>query len=156
MGSVVDPDTQKRLDPTALYVTMLLDWKGWEHPDRNHLRRSVQWQAFYFPLHEADRWDRLPLLRIENPILRSALDQQIDGNLATPQQLSEALVQDYRQNREVPFTVWAEGLRMREQNGQELAEIERDGLTVAQRLWSYQNHRMGHGLDILPDPDDET
>jgi cytochrome c-type biogenesis protein CcsB len=50
----------------------------------------------------------------------------------------------------VPFSVWAESTLVREDAGEELAEIERHGLELAQRLWSYQNHRMARGLEVLP------
>ena len=31
-----------------------------------------------------------------------------------------------------------------------LSALEEKGLEVANRFWSYQNHRMGRGLEILP------
>lgn len=155
-GSLVDPQTGERLEPTAAYVTLLLEWQGWEHPERRHLELSAEWKSLYFPLHTADRWDELPLLRVEDPTLRAALSVKLAGNLIAPQQLFNAQIKDYRQNREIPFPAWAERTAMREGSGEELVEFEQAGLQLAQRLWSYQNHRMARGLEILPQTAEES
>lgn len=155
-SSLVDPQSGERLEPTAVYVTLLLEWRGWEHPERRHLEFAGDWRSLYFPLHTADRWDELPLLRIEDPTLRGALSVTLDANAIAPRQLADALIKDYRKNREVPFTVWAESVAARSDAGEELADIEQRGLELAQRLWSYQNHRMARGLEVLPQPADDS
>lgn len=155
-GSLVDPQTGERLEPTAAYVTLLLEWRGWEHAERRHLELAADWKSLYFPLHAPDRWDELPLLRVEDPTLRAALSVSLTGNLIAPEQLFNARIKDYRQNREIPFSAWAERTAMRESSNEELAEFEQAGLQLAQRLWSYQSHRMARGLAILPQPAEES
>ncbi len=155
-GSLVDPESGERLDPTVLYVTLLLEWQGWDHADRRPLELTGDWRSLYFHVHTADRWDQTPLLRIEDPTLRAALSRQPEGNHIAPGQLADALVQDYRTNREVPFPVWAESLLAREKAGEDLADLERLGLDLAERLWSYENHRMARGVEVLPVVGDEN
>jgi cytochrome c-type biogenesis protein CcsB len=95
-------------------------------------------------------------LRIEGPTLRAALSVQPEGNHIAPRQLADALVQDYRTNREAPFPVWAENLLARDKAGEDLADLERLGLELAERLWSYENHRMARGIEVLPVEGDEN
>ena len=155
-GSLVDPESGERLDPTALYVTLLLEWQGWDHADRRPLELAGDWRSLYFHVHTADRWDQTPLLRIEDPTLLSAINLELEGNHISPRQLADALVQDYRTNREVPFLVWAENLLTRDKAGEDLADLERLGLELAERLWSYENHRMARGVEVLPIEGDEN
>ena len=61
-GSLVDPESGERLDPTALYVTLLLEWQGWDQADRRPLELTGDWRSLYFHVHTADRWDQMPLV----------------------------------------------------------------------------------------------
>lgn len=149
-GSLTDPDTSQRLDSTAVYLTMLFEWRGWEHPDQAQLELTVDWRPLYFHLHQADKWDRTPLLRVDYIPLRAALGLDSGDNYASPLQLSSARIEDRRTQRELPFSAWADKLLTLEEAKEELNELEQKGLELANRFWSYQNHRMGRSLEMLP------
>jgi cytochrome c-type biogenesis protein CcsB len=149
-GSLADPVTKQRADPTALYLSLLFDWRGWEHPDRGHLELVTDWHPLYFHLHEPDKWDHAPLLRIDSPALRSALGLKKDENCITPHQLANTNLEDRRTERKLPFSTWARNMLTREEAGEELTEFENKGVELANRLWLYQDHRMGRGLEVLP------
>lgn len=153
-GHQIDPNSQTRLDPLAWYLTMLFDWQGWEHRDVAQLEVTMDWRPLYFHLHAADHWDRTPLLRVDFPALRSALGVK-QGHHIAPQQLAECRLKDRESEREIPFSTWAEKLLVAEEAGRELSEFEKKGLELADRLWSYQNHRMGRTLEVLPLPGSE-
>jgi len=148
-GSLEDPDTHERLSPIAGYLTMLFDWQGWEHDDRSHLELVIDWRPMYFHLHQADKWDRAPLLRVDYPPLRKALGVT-NGNHISPWELADYKLKDDKSQREIPFSTWAEQLLAAQETGQELTEFDKKGLELADRLWSYQHHRMGRTLEVLP------
>lgn len=157
-AKLMDPETSERLDPTAAYLSMAFDWQGWEHPDKSHLELVKDWRPLYFHLHQADKWDRTPLLRVDFRPLRHALGLGDNQSYVAPQELAVARVKDDRHHREVPFSTWADDLLTLEEANEELSEVERKGLELANRFWSYQNHRMGRGIEILPikDSDDQS
>jgi len=148
-GSQVDPQTRERLSPIACYLTMLFEWQGWDHPDKSQLELVMDWRPLYFHLHKADKWDETPLLRVDFPPLSKALGLT-DGNHISPRQLAERKLEDRKAEREIPFSTWAEQLLAAEETEQELTEFEKKGLELADRLWSYQQHRMGRALEVLP------
>ena len=149
-SDLADPDTHNRLDSTALYLTMLFEWRGWEHPDQAQLELVVDWRPLYFHLHQADKWDRTPLLRIDFLPLRTALGLDSGHNYVSPLRLNTARIEDRRTRRELPFSAWADKLLELEEADEELNELEQKGLELANRFWSYQNHRMGRTLEALP------
>jgi cytochrome c-type biogenesis protein CcsB len=149
-SSVTDPETGARLSPTALYLAMMLDWQGWSHPDHGRLLLASDWRTQYFQMHPADKWDRTPLLRVDYLELRSRLALQPDRQHVAPADLAEASIDDPRSGASVPFTTWANQLLRLEDEGKKLSTLEQKGLELANRLWSYQNHRMGRELEILP------
>ena len=57
-SDLTDPVSGQRLDATAVYMSLVFDWRGWEHPKRGDLELVADWHPLYFHLHEADQWDR--------------------------------------------------------------------------------------------------
>jgi ABC-type transport system involved in cytochrome c biogenesis permease subunit len=153
--SLSDPETTVQLDPVAWYMTMLFDWQGWEHADKSQLELVADWGPLYFHLHAADKWDQSPLLRVDFLPLRNALDLTADNHIS-PQRLADCRFEDRQSKRKIPFLTWAETLLVAEEAGRELTEFEKKGLELANRLWSYQNHRMGRTLELLPTTDSGT
>jgi len=129
---------------------MLLEWRGWEHADRGHLELVTDWHPLYFHLHEADRWDRIPLLRVEQDELRFVLGLNKNATHISPHQLATTTIEERRTERRLPFPTWAQNLLTMEQTGEELTELEQNAVELARRLWLYQDHRMGRGLVVLP------
>ncbi|MFO0969840.1 MAG: cytochrome c biogenesis protein CcsA [Gemmataceae bacterium] len=150
--SVVDPETGEKLHATAAYLCMLFDWQGWDHPDRDRMSLHSDVRSLYFQWHEADKWDQAPLLRVDYLELRATLGLQEDQKYVSPSALSTALISDPRSGAQVSFSAWGNQLLSREEKGAPLTELEKKGLELANRLWTYQKHRMGRGLEILPIP----
>jgi cytochrome c-type biogenesis protein CcsB len=155
-SSFADPETKEKLDGAALYLSMLFDWQGWNHPERDRLLLQTDWRPQYFHLHEADKWDQAPLLRIDYLELKARLGLEPDEQFVSPAALYKTLVDDPHSEHKVPFPAWGDHLARREEKGEALSRLEKKGLELAGRLWSYQNHRMGRGLEILPIRGSET
>jgi cytochrome c-type biogenesis protein CcsB len=149
-SKLVDPETQQKLDPTELYLTLLFEWRGWDHGDKDQLELVMDWRPLYFHLQQADKWDQSALLHVGLPKLRSALGLAKDTNCISPRQLASVTIQDRRTERKLPFSTWADKLLTAKEAGEELTELENKGLELANRLWVYQNHRMGRSLEVLP------
>lgn len=149
-GSVGDPESGERLAPVTWYLTMLFDWKGWDHPDRDQLLLVTDWSPHYFHLHEADKWDNAPLLRIDFLELRTKLGLEPDQKHITPAALAKATIDDPRTARRMPFPAWGDELLKLRGQEKPLSELEKKGLELADHLWAYQNHRMGRGLEVVP------
>ena len=154
--AIVDPQSGEKLEPVRWYLGWLFDWQGWENPDRRHLQRAVDWRPYYFPLHHPDRWDDEALLPIQSIALRSMLGLDAHQRLVSPAQLSRAKIDDEESHRQVPFPAWAEKLAARRDTGAVLTDVEKHGVELADIYSLYQNHRMGHALEVLPSSQDET
>ena len=72
-AGLADPETGRKLDATGLYLTMLLDWQGWDRPMAGHMSVDAESHAAYFLAHHPDKWDRTPLILVENLDCGSAL-----------------------------------------------------------------------------------
>jgi cytochrome c-type biogenesis protein CcsB len=149
-STLPDPTTRKKLDPTALYLRLLFEWQGWEHSDKDQLAGLIDWRPLYFHLQQADKWDQAPLLHVDFPPLRSALGLEKDINYISPHQLTTSQIEDRRTERKLPFSTWADKLLISQEAGEELTELEKKGVELANRLWLYQNQRMGRSLELLP------
>jgi cytochrome c-type biogenesis protein CcsB len=147
-ASFIDPDTGEKLSPTAFWLTMLLDWQGWDHPDRSRLLLLTNWTSEYFHLHKADRWDRAPLLRVDFLDLRDALGLEADEAYVSAERLSSTQIDDA--GRPVPFDAWARRLEEMESRDEMLSNLEKKALELARRFWTYQNLRMGRSIEVLP------
>jgi cytochrome c-type biogenesis protein CcsB len=148
-SSFTDPETGESLDPTTLYLSMLFDWSGWSHKDRDRLLLGG-WHEQYFQLHKPDKWDHALLLRVDHLELRASLGLEDDQKYVSPFTLSKTLAEDPRTGRKVLFSTWGNRLVKMEKEGKALSKLEKKGLELANHLWTYQNHRMGRGLEVLP------
>jgi cytochrome c-type biogenesis protein CcsB len=149
-----DPETGAKLDAVGLYLTLILDWQGWEHEQRDRLLLLTDWRPLYFSYHKPDKWDEAPLLRIDYLALRTALGLEKDQAWISPVVLNKATIEDPRTGKNIPFTAWASQLERAEGQGKSLGNFEKKGLELANKLWAYQDLRMGRGLEILPSAGD--
>jgi cytochrome c-type biogenesis protein CcsB len=150
--SFTDPETDTKIDALTLYVSMLFEWQGWDHPNRDQLPMQSDWRGQYFHLHKPDKWDQAPLLRIDYLELRTKLGLESDQSYISSAALSRTLIDDVAAGRKIPFPAWGDQLARKDDKGQPLTALEKKALELANRLWSYQNHRMGRALEILPVP----
>lgn len=149
-SSCEDPETGERLDPTAVYLMMLFDWQGWDHDRRDQLLLSADWRPHYAYLHAGDKWDYAPFLVVDFLELRGLLGLGKDQKYVSPAVLAGLKVTDPKTGKAVPFAAWSEGLARQEADGGKLGRLEKKALELADRLWAYQNHRMGRSLEVLP------
>jgi cytochrome c-type biogenesis protein CcsB len=149
-SSLTDPETGERLNATAAYLTLIFDWQGWDHERRDRLLLSGDWRPQYSYLHQADKWDQLPLLPVDYLDLQNTLGLEKDQRQISPAALSKTLVHDARTERRMPFPAWGDQLAKLDSERQPLSRVEKKALELADRLSSYQNHRMGRGMEILP------
>ena len=147
-GSFVDPESGQKLSPTALYLTMIFDWQGWGKPRGPHAMSGMHPQMAYYNNHEPDKWDCADLLRVDFLELRKALGMNPDQKYISPQKLSRATILDPHNKVEIAFNVWAGKLFGRKDGGH--STLEKKGMELADKLWTYQSLRMGRKLDVLP------
>lgn len=150
LTSVVDSETGQQLNPTALYLTMFFEWTGWDHERKDSLLLSKDWGSQYFFLHQADRWDKTPLLRVDFPELKQMIGMPEHVTYVAPAILATASIVDPRTQRSTPFPAWGRALLESKEAGNSLSQLEAKGLELANRLVAYQTERMGMGLGIMP------
>ncbi len=148
--SLTDPETNERLDATAAYLSMLFDWQGWDSKERDRLLTVDDWSSHYYELHNPDPWDEAPLLRVDYLKLRSMLGLEQDQKYVAPADLSKTVVVDPQNGQKILFATWGNRLLELDEKEAALTELEKKGLELANRLWTYQSLRMGRGLEILP------
>lgn len=152
-GSFDDPDTSEKLTPVAVYLSMLFDWQGWNKADEASTAGSPHAGhgsagAPYFEKHEPDKWDQSEFIRIDFLALREALGAPADKKHFSPLELSEAVITVPESGESIPFLRWCMQL-IRERDGN-FTQFESKALEAADKLWSYQDHRMGRRLHLLP------
>ena len=150
LASVVDSETGQQLNPTALYLTMFFEWTGWDHERKDSLLLSKDWGSQYFYLHQADRWDKTPLLRVDFPELKQMIGMPEHVKYVAPAILATASIVDPRTQKSTPFPAWGRTLLESKEAGNSLSQLEAKGLELANRLVAYQTERMGMGLGIVP------
>ena len=144
-----DLETGQTLNPPTFYLAMLFDWQGWDKAGGPPLAMGEYWRATYYQMHQPDKWDCAPLLRVDYLPLRKALGLNDTQKYVSPRNLSQSKIEVPGSEQKKPFLRWAEGLVSKQQQG--LTLLEKKSLELADRLWSYQDHRMGRRLQILPD-----
>jgi cytochrome c-type biogenesis protein CcsB len=157
-ATVIDSDTDRALNPTALYLTMLFEWSGWDHQRKDELPLSRESASQYSYFHHADRWDKTPLLRVEHTALKQMIGMPEHVKFVTPDILATTPIVDPRTRKSIPFATWGKSLLELHEAGTSLSQLEEAGLELAQRLDAYRSERMGLGLGIVPSgkPDDAT
>ncbi len=142
--SISDPGSGEPLSATALYVQMLLEWHGWDDvsPGVQHAAAG----SLHLPY--PDRWDRLPLWRVDAPPLRRALGLQPDQRHISPLEVSRSKVQLRDRGGDTPLLIWAAQLAAR--NQESLAPLERQALHLAGEFRDYLDWRGGRQLKCVP------
>jgi cytochrome c-type biogenesis protein CcsB len=153
-ASVVDTETGRTLSPTALYLTLIFEWSGWDHERSESLLVSNELGSQYSYFHQTDRWDKTALLRVDFPALMRMLGIPDHEKYVAPATLATASITDPRTNERVPFPTWGRVLLELKQAEKQLTPLEEKGLELADRLHVYQSQRMGLGIEILPVPGD--
>ncbi len=150
--SIRDPETHEKLDPVAWYLTAMLDWQGWRETANSetansHLAAPGATTATYFQTHKADKWDRMPMFRVDRPELREALGipHKLDVSAL---ELYEAHIHDSEPGERTPLLLWAN--RRSAQARWPLPRFEESAVRLASMLRLYQAHRMGLILQVLP------
>jgi cytochrome c-type biogenesis protein CcsB len=178
--SFTDPETQQKLDATALYLSMLFDWQEEEragasgHAAGAHGAGAAEGclagmgaaegciaspmggmnsSTACFKLHEPDKWDRMPLILVDSLELREALGMAADQKHISALELSEAEIQDPRTQSKIRFVAFAQRAVCRQ--GQGITTFEKKAIGLVDRLRAYQEHRTGWKLEVVPLPDGE-
>jgi ABC-type transport system involved in cytochrome c biogenesis permease subunit len=143
-----DPATGAAIEAVPLCLSMVLDWRGWDPraPATGPARRRPA--GTYFGAHQPDKWDHAPLLRVECPELRCALALSDDRAAISVYDLVRTTVTDPRTHERRPFLTWADELGRQDQEHR--SELERQAMTLAARCRTYQAHRMGESLRVIP------
>lgn len=146
-ASLADPRTGVRLDATALYLVTLMDWLSDDVADKPPAGLGKDPQSTYFGAHKPDVWDRTPLLFVDSLELRKALKMADNTRYISPLDLSQATLQTPSIKR-IFFLAWAEGVARTKPGGH--TAFEKEGLELADRLWTYPDHRSGKRLEVIP------
>ena len=122
------PDEIRSLEPASvnpeprkyaaleLYVTWLLTWQGWDKLSQVDLTEGKRDDETYWKGHEADGWDRIPLLDARHQAMRDKLKPEtrsavsvrtIPGNLELQNWVMGA-TEKYRNNEKEQVTPWRE------------------------------------------------
>lgn len=149
-SSFSTPEAEQNLSPTALYLRMLLDWRGWDHASGPHPMAGAGTRAAYFAHHQPDKWDQADLLRVDHRALRKALGMPEGDRDISPWELSQARIREPQTGERVAFLSWTAKL-VREKPPQ-WTKLQEQALKLADKLFSYQAHRMGNRLYVLPVP----
>jgi ABC-type transport system involved in cytochrome c biogenesis permease subunit len=149
-STVVDSVSNQSLSPTALYLTLLFEWSGWDDPRKEQLLSVSDVATEYTFYHLADRWDKTPLLSVEHPGLKQILGLPEHVAFVSPATLSTVSLIDPRTQKSVPFATWGRKLQERKDADEALSHMEMTGLELSQRLRAYQAERMGLNIGIVP------
>lgn len=151
-ASFADPETHQQLDATALYLVLLFDWQGWDRPPQPQALSGTGGRTTYFQQHPPDKWDKAPLLSVDFLPLRQALGMAPGRKDISPFDLSRTKIippgMGSGTGAETPFLVWAERLLATGESARSV--FEKQTLALADKLWAYQDHRMGRRLEVLP------
>ena len=143
--SFVDPETNKKLDHTALYLAMLFEWSGWDRAAND----PAAAMGGYWGSHQPDKWDNAPLLLVDSKELRGALGMADGKTHISLLELSEARFTDPETGKKVPFALWPHWVRREKKDG-DFTPLEQSGLKLANNAGIFRAHRMGQQLAVVP------
>ena len=143
-ANIADSETGEKLDPVALYLTLLFDWDGENKP----LMHSMAGVQSYFTIHKPDEWDKMPLLYVDNSQLRDALGLPPGEKYISPLKLNEAKYRDPNTGKEIPFSMQVQKLVAHKE--QHMPALDKKTLNLADALLVYQQTRMGETLSFIP------
>jgi len=148
-ASFSDPETGEKLNPTAWYLAIVLEWPGWDRAPAGPAPA-----AEHHFLQRNDKWDNAPLLRVDYLPLRESLGMPSDEKYIAPHALVQAKIRDPQTGAPASFLLWAQTLRQSEPRA--LSEFDRRALDLAGNYWAYQSHRSGKRLALAPAPGGEA
>jgi len=151
--SFQDPETGATISPTAMYMEMLFDWRGWDETPDPHARANLGSIGVYYASHKPDKWDRADLLPVDSSVLRKVLGMRKDDRRISPLKLSQGEIRDPRTDEKTPFLSWVAGCYRKD--SKDTSALEKGGLELVDKLLSYYAHRMGEKLYVLPDKGSE-
>ena len=143
---IADPESGQQLHASVWYLCMLLDWRGWDETMQQPPRQGQG--SFQIP--QPDKWDRVPLLRVNSPALGKALGLIEQQKYVSPLELSQSKISVAESGEDKPFLPWAAALAAQQQ--EELSELEKRAVEVAGKFWAYQDHRTGLQLVVVSPP----
>jgi ABC-type transport system involved in cytochrome c biogenesis permease subunit len=143
-SGLTDPKTGEKLNPVALYLSMLFQWEGEPKTPAHHMSAPNA----YFAVHKADEWDKIPLLYVGNRELREALEMPAGEKYISPLTLSDATFHDPQTGKEFPFILQVRKLQAHKL--QRMSPLDRKTTALADALWVYQQARMGEMLIVIP------
>lgn len=155
-ASFTDPETKQKLDATAFYLTLLLDWQGWDASPRaaspSDPHAGLTGMAGHGHMAAAsvapDKWDRCPLIVVDSLDLRKALGMAEDQKYIAPADLSQAEFRAPHASSPTRFLAWTQKFMMGRDEPR--TTFEKQALELAGRLRTYQDLRAGRRLEVAP------
>ncbi len=135
----------------AFYLSLLFSWQGWDRPADPHGTSSAETCPGQPAAHQPDAWDRDPLLLIGSVPLRAALGLPADQKYISFVDLGRATIELPQTGEKSQFLAWCKTFRR--DGPQRPDALQRKGLELAERYWTYQDVRRGQKLEVLPVPD---
>jgi len=152
--SVADPESGQTVEPTALYLEMVLQRQDWGPAADPHVAGGLSELAAYFASHEPDKWDEAPLLPVTNAQLRKALAMDDGQKRISPVELCKAKIEDPESSKRSPFLIWVQSVRPDESG--KFGKFQKAARELSERLWSYHILRTAQGLRMMPIRGDKT
>ncbi|MHB1037205.1 MAG: cytochrome c biogenesis protein [Pirellulales bacterium] len=148
-----DPETGGRLDSTAMYLSLLFDWNGWDKPADAQASKGAHGAdgVGYFQNRQPDKWDSMPLILVDSLELHAALGMVAGEKYISAYDLNRAEIEDPKTKSKTRFMAFAQMLAYRE--GKDATAFEKKALEVGERLQAYEDLRMGRRLEVVPLPD---
>ena len=163
--SFTDPETNQSLDATAFYLATMLDSATWDKkpsaqagtlppghvPMTGGPHGQISAQAdgtSDTTIAVGDKWDGMPSLVVDSLELRKLLGMAADQKWIAPRDLQQARLESPRTRRPTTFMLWSQQLVFKPEN--ELSPLEKRGVELFNHLRTYQDHRAGRHLEILP------
>jgi ABC-type transport system involved in cytochrome c biogenesis permease subunit len=149
-SKIADPDSGRPLDAEAFYLSLVFDWQGWGKPEAPPEDATLMTE--YFRAHRPDKWDHAPLVWIGSSDLQKMLGVAKKQTHISPSDFPGLKIAGEPSQRPVAFLDWAEQLSMADRK--KLSPVEKQGLELAERYWTYLLLRMGQRFYLLPLRDD--
>ena len=158
--SFTDPETNQPLDATAFYLATMLDSPTWDKKPSSPSGKGAGGEGGLQAAAQAGTCSagaaaerrrqvgRHTLAARRVAPLRKLLGMAADQKYIAPRDLQQAKIESPRTQRPTTFMVWTQQLVFKPDN--ELSPLEKKGVELFNRLRTYQDHRAGRRLEILP------
>ncbi len=157
--SFSDPQTGAKLDATAFYVASMLESSTW---DKSLVATPAGGMAHgsapaHLPANAGtpapDKWDAAPLLLVDSLDMRKLLAMPAGEKYISADELRRTSIRPPGSRSPATFMLWTQQLVFKPDG--ELSPLEKQGVEMFNRLRSYEDHRAGRRLEILPLPESE-